>query len=98
LAPVGDPPAREIVRRELDVDVVARGDPDAETPQAPRETCEDRVPVLELNLKCRARERLDDPADEAQRIFFDDGLEGFAPALLAAAAPFARWGNEDSFK
>jgi hypothetical protein len=56
------------------------------------------VPVLELDLERGAGERLDDPPDQAQRIFFDDGLEGFTPALLAAAAPFARWGNEDSFE
>ena len=37
LTAIRDPPAGQVVRRELDVDVVARGDADAEAAQASRE-------------------------------------------------------------
>jgi hypothetical protein len=54
--------------------------------------------VLELDLERGAGERLDDAADEAQRVFFDDGrFERCPTAPLAAAASFARRGNENSF-
>ena len=50
--------------------------------------------VLEFHLERRAGERLDHAADEAQRVFFDDGrFEGGPTASLAAAASFTRWGN-----
>jgi hypothetical protein len=96
LPAVGDAAASQIVRRQFDVDVIARRYPDPKPAQAPRETGKDGVTVLELDFERRAGERLDDAADEAKRIFFNDGCEGLA-AFLAAAPPSARWGNGDSF-
>jgi hypothetical protein len=97
LPAVGDAAARQVVRRELDVDVVARRDADAEPAQTTREAREDRVAVLELDLERRAGKRLDDAADEAQRVFFDDRGQRFAAFLAAAALASARWGNGSSF-
>jgi hypothetical protein len=97
LTAIRDAAAREVVRRELDVDVVARRDADAEPAQTSREAREDRVAVLELDLERRARERLDDAADEAQRVFFDDGGQGLAALFTAAALASARRGNGSSF-
>jgi hypothetical protein len=97
LTAIGDSAAGEVVRRELDVDVVARGDADAEPAQPSREACEDRMAVLELDFERRAGERLDDAADEAQRVFFDDGGQGLAALFAAAALASARRGNGSSF-
>ena len=97
LTAIGYPAAGEIVRRKLDVDVVARRDADAEPPQTSCEAREDRVAVLELDLERRAGERLDDAADEAQRVFFDDGGQGLAALFAAAALASARRGNGSSF-
>jgi hypothetical protein len=55
------------------------------------------VAVLELDLERRAGKRLDDAAYEAQRVFFDDGSEGLAALLAAAAFASARRGNGSSF-
>jgi hypothetical protein len=98
LTAIGDPPAGQIVRRELDVDVVAGRDADAEAAQTAREAREDRVAVLELDLERRAGKRFDDAADQAQRVFFDDGGQGLAALLAAAALPSARWGNGNSLR
>jgi hypothetical protein len=97
LTAIGDAAAGEVVRRELDVDVVAGRDADAEPAQTSREAREDRVAVLELDLERRAREGLDDAADEAQRVFFDDGGQGLAALFAAAALASARRGNGSSF-
>ena len=97
LTAIGDPAAREVVRRELDVDVVARRDADAEPAQAPCEARQDGVAVLELDLERGAGERLDDAADAAERIFFDDGGQGLAALFTAAALASARRGNGSSF-
>jgi hypothetical protein len=97
LPAIGDPAARKIVRRELDVDVVAGRDADAETAQPSGETRQDRVAVLELDLERRAGKRLDDAAYEAQRIFFDDGADRLAALALAAAFASAWWRNGSSF-
>ncbi|HEY6236693.1 MAG TPA: hypothetical protein VIW69_16460 [Candidatus Elarobacter sp.] len=53
--------------------------------------------VLELDLERRGGERLDDAADEAQRVFFDDGGQGLAALFAAAALASARRGNGSSF-
>jgi hypothetical protein len=96
LAAIGDAAAGQIVRRKFDIDVVAGRYADPKPSQAPRETGKDRVTVFEFDLERRAGERLDDAADEAERIFFNDGCQGLA-AFLAAASPSARWGNGGSF-
>jgi hypothetical protein len=97
LAAVRDPPAGQVVRRKLDVDVVARRDADAEAAQASREAREDRVAVLELDLERRAGEGFDDTPDQAERVFFDDGGQRFAAFLAAAAFASAGRGNGSSF-
>ena len=94
---VCDPATGEIVRRQLDVDVIARRDADAKAAQPAGKAGEYRVAVLELDLERRAGERFDDAADKAQRIFFDDGSEGLA-ALFAAAPPSTRRRNTDSLE
>ena len=53
------------------------------------------MPVLELDLERRAGERLDDAADQAQRVFFGDRRDRFAASLAAAAFAFWR-GNGGS--
>src|SRR5947209_9170053 len=97
LTAIRDAPAGEIVRRQLDVDVVARRDADAVPPQTSREAREDGVAVLELDLERRTRKRLDDAADEAQRVFFGDRGQGLAALFAAAALASARRGNGSSF-
>jgi len=97
LTAIGDAAAGEVVRREFDVDVVAWRDADAEPAQASREAREDRMAVLELDLERRAGKRFDDAADEAQRVFFDDGGQGLAAFLTAATLASARRGNGNSF-
>ena len=96
MAAIGDAAAGQIVWREFDIDVVAGRDTNAEPAQAAGEAGQDRVAVFEFDLERRAGKRLDDAADKAQRIFFDDGREGLA-AFLAAAPPSARRGNTGSF-
>jgi hypothetical protein len=96
LTAVGDPPASQIVRRKLDVDVVARRDANAETPQTAGQAGEDRVTVFELDLERRARKGFNDAADEAERVFFGDRRERLAPLLTTAALASARRGNGSS--
>src|SRR3954470_17721135 len=47
LVPVHDPPARQVVRRELHEDTVARKDPDVVHPHLPGDVRQDLVSVLE---------------------------------------------------
>jgi hypothetical protein len=95
LTAIGDAAARQVVRRQLDIDVVSRRDPDAKAPEPPGQTGQDRVTIFELDLERRAGKRFDDAADQTQRIFFLDGCEGLA-AFLAAAPPSTRWWNTGS--
>src|SRR5690606_25717884 len=62
LVAVDEPPLREVVRRELDGDLVAGEDLDEVLPHLPREPAEDAVPALELDAELGVRERIgDDP-------------------------------------
>ena len=96
LPAVGDAAASQIVRRQFDVDVIARRYPDPKPAQAPRETGKDGVTVLELDFERRAGKRFDDAADEAQRIFFDDGGQRLAALFAATALASARRRNGNS--
>jgi hypothetical protein len=96
LTAIGDAAAGEIVRRQLDVDVITGGDADAEAPQTAGQAGQDRVAVFELDLERRAGEGFDDAADQAERIFFDDGCQGLTALLAAAALASARRGNGNS--
>lgn len=70
LTTIRDATARQIIRRELDIDVIARGDADAKAAQPTCKTRQDRVTVLQLDLERRARERLDDASDETEGVLF----------------------------
>src|SRR5262249_43945973 len=52
----------EVVRRQLDLHLVAREDPDVVLPHLPRDRCENAVPAFELDPEHRARQRLCDLA------------------------------------
>src|SRR5215207_2111072 len=67
----GDPAAREIVGRELDLDAVAGGDADVVLPHLPRDRGEHGVPFVQLHPEHRARERLDDLAFDLDLLFLD---------------------------
>ena len=59
--PVGDPTAVEVVRAELDLDLVTGEDPDVVLPHLPGDGREHGVTTpVELHPEHRARERLDD--------------------------------------
>src|SRR5690606_21571215 len=62
LVAVDDPPLREVVRRELDGDLVAGEDLDVVHPHLAREQPEDLVAVLELDAELRVGQGLDDLA------------------------------------
>src|ERR1044072_9762285 len=59
---VGDPAAGEVIRRELDLDAVARRDADVVLGHLPGDRCEDGVSAVELHPEHRAGKRLDDLA------------------------------------
>src|SRR6188472_117771 len=67
--PVGDPTAVEVVGAELDLDLVAREDPDVVLPHLPGDGREHRVAPVELHPKHRARERFDDLAFDLDLLF-----------------------------
>jgi hypothetical protein len=67
--PVGDPTAVEIVGAQLDLDLVAREDPDVVLPHLPRDGREHRVAPVELHPEHRARERFDDLAFNLDLLF-----------------------------
>src|SRR6266545_4844632 len=67
--PVDDPAAREVVRRELDVDAIARQDLDPVTPHLARGVAERLVAVVELDLVHAVAECLDDLALELDLVF-----------------------------
>src|SRR5215204_5696281 len=66
---VGDAAAREIVRGELDLDLVAREDADVVLAHLPRDRREDIVPALDLDSEHRARQGLDDLALDLDLLF-----------------------------
>src|SRR4029077_9649114 len=67
---VDDAPTREVVRRQLDADAIARRDADEVAPHAPRRVRDELVPVLELDLEHRVRQRLgDDGVHHDRRLF-----------------------------
>src|SRR5215472_9791736 len=68
--PVGDPTAAEVIRAELDLDLVAREDPDVVLPHLPGDGREHGVTApVELHPEHRARERLDDLAFDLDLLF-----------------------------
>ena len=67
--PVGDPTAVEVVRAQLDLDLVAREDPDVVLPHLPGDGREHRVTTVELHPEHRAREGFDDLAFNLDLLF-----------------------------
>src|SRR2546430_1456885 len=67
--PVDDPPAREVVRRELDLDAVARQDPDPMAAHLPGRVAKRLVPVLELHPVFPVAQSLEDLALELDLLF-----------------------------
>src|SRR6266508_2326461 len=59
---VCDPAAREVVRRQFDLDLVAGEDPDVVLPHLPRDRRENAVTPFELDAEHRARQGLGDLA------------------------------------
>src|SRR5919204_852991 len=68
--PVGDPAAREVVRGQLHLDLVAREDPDVVLAHLSRDRGEDGMTAVELHPEHRARERLGDLAFDLDLLFF----------------------------
>ena len=69
--PERDPAAVQVVRRELDLDLVARKDADVVLAHLPGDGREDTVAGVELHPEHRAGERLDDLAFDLDLLFFD---------------------------
>ena len=68
--PVGDSTAVQVVRAELDLDLVAREDPDVVLPHLPGDGREHGVASpVELHPEHRARERFDDLAFDLDLLF-----------------------------
>ena len=67
--PVGDPTAVEVVGAELDLDLVAREDPDVVLSHLPGDGREHGVSAVDLHPEHRARERLDDLAFNLDLLF-----------------------------
>src|SRR3954454_239744 len=67
--PVGDSTAVEVVRTELDLDLVARKDADVVLAHLPGDRGENGMATFELHPEHRARERLDDLAFHLDLLF-----------------------------
>src|SRR5919112_2699885 len=70
LEAVRDAPAREVVRRDLDPDAVAREDADAVAAHLARKVTEHLVPVVELDAEHQAGQGLGDLALELHLLFY----------------------------
>src|ERR1700751_3596907 len=92
--PVGDPTAVEVVRAELDLDLVAGEDPDVVLPHLPGDGRENGVATaVELHPEHRARERFDDLAFNLDLLFLGRHslqLIGVSDAHTRAAEPRAK--------
>src|SRR3954451_24048794 len=67
--PVGDPTAVQVVRAELDLDLVPGEDADVVLAHLPGDRGEHCMPSFELHPEHRARERLDDLAFHLDLLF-----------------------------
>src|SRR5687767_1049167 len=67
--PINDPPARQVVGRELHEDLVARKDPDEVLPHLSRYVREHLMFVLQLHFEHRVRQRFDDRRHDLDRVF-----------------------------
>src|SRR5215216_5742795 len=93
--PIDDPAAREVVRRELDVDPVAWQDLDPVAPHLARGVAERLVAVVELDLVHAVAECLDDLALELDLVFLAcDGRHLLENDPRAAAKASCRGAGE----
>src|SRR5262245_9548163 len=76
LVAIGNATAAQVVRRELDLDPVARGDADVVHAHLPGDVGEHLVPVLQLDTEHGIRQRLDDRAFHQNRVVLGLGQEG----------------------
>src|ERR687888_1915772 len=94
--PVSDPATRQVVWRELYLDLVARQDPDVVLSHLSGDRGQDGVTPVELHPEHRARERLGDLAFDLDLLFFvrhspffdlrarkDGGLTRREPTMVA---------------
>jgi hypothetical protein len=63
-------PTVQVIRRQFELDLVARQDPDAVAPHLPRRVAERLVPVLERNLVHAVLEVLEHLAVDFDFLFF----------------------------
>src|SRR4029450_1066345 len=78
--PVDDPAARQVVRRELDVDPVAGQDLDPVAPHLPGRVAEGLVAVVEEDLVHAVAEGLDDLPFELDLVFLACDCSSIHPA------------------
>src|SRR3954463_14349917 len=81
LVPVDEPAPGEVVRRELDHEVVLGEDPDVVLAHLAADVGEDLVAVAQLDPEPRGRESLDDGALDLHHTFF------FRPVLPSGRCP-----------
>src|SRR2546423_509954 len=82
---VDDPAARQVVRRELDADAVARRDADEVAAHAAGRVGDELVAALELHLEHRVRQSLRDRGVHDDRLFLLVAVGGRgAPRLRRA--------------
>src|SRR5437588_9868019 len=79
---VDDAAAREVVRRQLDADAVARRDADEVAAHAARRICDELVAALNLDFEHRVRQSL-----RADRVHHDRGFLLVAVLALCLARP-----------
>ncbi len=79
----------QIVRRDLEIDAVARQNLDAVAAQAAGDVCEDRLTRLEFDGERRTREHLLDRSEEFER--------GFLRRLFCGTQRCGSWGLAASY-
>jgi hypothetical protein len=87
LVAVRDATAREVVRRELDLDAVTRSDADVVHAHLPGNVGEDLVPVLEFDTEHGIGERFDDRSFDQDRVVLGFGQRGSPPRELGQCSP-----------
>src|SRR6202022_40055 len=80
-----DPSSREVVRRDLDRNAVAREDTDAEAAHVTAERRKHVVTVGQLHPERGVREHFRDRAFQLNRVFFRHPLLALSPEGLARA-------------
>src|SRR3972149_4202524 len=90
LESIRDPATRQVVRRQLDADPVARKDPDEVHAELAADVGEYPMTVLELDGEHRIGQRLDDRTLDLDRILLGHRRRQ-APCSIPAGSSPARW-------